>query len=62
MTKEEIINKLTLIDTSLFRFKGLMEVGVYAKETRGFRKELASIYSELSLDTLEKLLELREQD
>tara|TARA_R110000803_G_scaffold161466_1_gene225152 strand:- start:41 stop:241 length:201 start_codon:yes stop_codon:yes gene_type:complete len=61
MTKEEIIAKLTLQDTQAFRLKAKRETGVYKKEPKGFRKELASTYSKLySLETLEKLLEWRE--
>jgi len=62
MRKEEIINLLTLQDTQAFRLRTFKVVGVYMREPKEFRKELASIYNELSLDTLEKLLEIREQD
>ena len=60
MTKEEVINSLTLLDTQAFRLRTLKLVGIYKREPKGFRKELAIIYSELSLETLEKLVEMRE--
>jgi hypothetical protein len=60
MTKEEIIAKLTLQDTQAFRLRAKRETGIYKKEPKGFRKDLASIYSKLDLYTLEKLLEIRE--
>ena len=59
MTKEEIINRLTLLDTQAFRLRALRDKGVYMREPKEFRKELAIVYNKISLDILEKLLDLK---
>tara|TARA_R110001606_G_scaffold389901_1_gene556409 strand:- start:2602 stop:2958 length:357 start_codon:yes stop_codon:yes gene_type:complete len=61
MTKEEIINKITLLDTSLYRIKGHHDsIGIYAKEPSGFRNELKELYEELSINSLNQLLKLKQ--
>jgi len=57
--KNEIISKLTLLDTSLFRIKSLKETGVYNKEPKSFRNELKYIYNNLNLEDLQRLLKLK---
>ena len=57
--KERLINKLTLLDTSLYRIKGLKNTGSYTKEPKEFRKKLYRIYSKLSTEDLKELIELK---
>ena len=61
MTKDEIINLLTLSDTQAFRLKSMRETGKYIKEPKGFRQELALIYFKLNLADLEKLFTIKER-
>lgn len=60
MSKDEIINKITLIDTSLHRIRGHHQNGIYAKEVQGFRNELKELYEELSVESLNRLLKLKQ--
>lgn len=59
MTKESIINKLTLIDTSIYRKMGLISIGKYKKEPISYRKDLRDIYINLDIDALSKLLKIK---
>ena len=59
-TKQDIINKITLLDTSLYRIKGHHDTGVYTKEPIKFRSELSDLYNELNIETLSELLKLKE--
>jgi hypothetical protein len=57
--KDQIINKITLLDTSHFRCSGLAINGKYRKEPRMFRLTLYRIYSSLDVDQLTELLKLK---
>jgi len=59
MTKNTIINKLTLLDTSEYRNRGLRETGKYKHEPVMFRAKLVKIYEKLSEEDLKILLELK---
>ena len=60
MTKDDIINLLTLQDTQCFRLKSFRDTGIYKKEPKGFRSTLYKIYNELSFHDLETLFKLKE--
>ena len=59
-TKQDIINKITLLDTSLYRIKGCHDTGVYTKEPIRFRSKLSDFYNELNIETLLQYLKLKE--
>jgi len=59
MNKESIINKITLIETSDYRKRGLLLTGIYTHEPFGFRKDLFEILNKLSEEDLKKLYELK---
>ena len=61
-TKRDIINRITLLDTSLYRIKGHIDTGVYTKEPIKFRSELSDLYNELSIETLSELLKIKENN
>ena len=56
-----MINKLTLLDTAMYRATGLYLTGKLTHEPSGYRVKLYEIYSKLSEDDIVKLLELKEQ-
>ena len=60
MTKDDIINLLTLQDTQAFRLKAMRDTGIYKKEPKGFRPRLCEIYNKLSFYDLETLFKLKE--
>jgi hypothetical protein len=60
MTKDDIINLLTLQDTQSFRLKAMRDTGIYKKEPKGFRSRLYEIYNKLSFYDLETLLKLKD--
>lgn len=57
MNKEELINKITLLETSIYRNIGFLNSGKYLHEPLMYRKKLYEIYKELDVETLIKLLE-----
>ncbi len=59
MNRENIINKLTLLETSEFRKRGLELIGKYTHEPPGFRNDLFEIFDKLSDDDLKKLYNLK---
>ena len=59
MNKAELINKITLLDTSIYRNIGFLNSGVYSHEPSMYRKKLYEVYEKLDIDTLTKLLELK---
>jgi len=59
MNRENIINKLTLLETSEFRKRGLELIGKYTHEPIGFRNDLYQIFDKLSDDDLKKLYNLK---
>ncbi len=61
-TKQDIINKITLLDTSLYRIKGHHDTGVYTIEPIKFRSKLSDLYNELSIETLSELLKLKKNN
>ncbi len=61
MNKEQLINKLTLLDVSLHRKSGLSDLeGKYKKEPLGFRSELYNIYSNLSIEDIQQILKIKQ--
>lgn len=60
-SKETLLNKLTLLETAMYRSTGLYLTGKLTHEPSGFRVKLYDIYSKLSEDDIKKLLELKEQ-
>jgi len=59
MNKAELINKITLLDTSIYRNIGFLNSGVYSHEPSMYRKKLYEVYEKLDIETLTKLLELK---
>tara|TARA_R100000426_G_scaffold16546_2_gene15113 strand:+ start:37 stop:225 length:189 start_codon:yes stop_codon:yes gene_type:complete len=59
MNKDNLISKLTLQDVSIYRKLGFLRTGKYTHEPQGYRKNLYSIYNELKIDSLQKLLKLK---
>jgi len=59
MNKKQLINKLTLLDTSIYRNIGFLNSGVYLHEPPMYRKNLHEVYEKLDTQTLTKLLELK---
>ncbi|MGI9555182.1 MAG: hypothetical protein ACR2M6_04320 [Vampirovibrionia bacterium] len=59
MNKVELINKITLLDTSIYRNIGFLNSGVYSHEPSMYRKKLYEVYEKLDIETLTKLLELK---
>lgn len=59
MNKETLINKITLLDTSIYRNIGFLNSGVYTHEPLMYRKKLYEVYENLDTETLTKLLELK---
>tara|TARA_R110002020_G_scaffold305526_1_gene521311 strand:+ start:1447 stop:1641 length:195 start_codon:yes stop_codon:yes gene_type:complete len=59
MNKDKLINKLTLLDTSIYRKLGFLRTGKYTHEPQEYRKNLYSIYNELKIDSIQKLLKFK---
>ena len=59
MKRDNIINKLTLIETSDYRKRGLELTGKYGHEPVQFRKQLAEIFNKLNDEDLKKLYKLK---
>lgn len=57
--RENMIHKLTLLETCEFRKRGLELVGKYTHEPPGFRNDLFEIFDKLSDDDLKKLYNLK---
>lgn len=62
MNKEQLINKLTLLDTSSFRCIGFSQTKKYTKEPVRFRKDLHDVYSNLNIESLQQLLKIRSNE
>ena len=60
MTRDNILHKLTLIDTSNYRIRKSRETGIAKKEPKQFRSKLYAIYDNLSDEQLKELLKLKE--
>jgi len=60
MTRDNILHKLTLIDTSNYRIRKSRETGIAQKEPKRFRSKLYDIYNNLSDEQLNELLKLKE--
>ncbi len=58
--KEKLINKLTLLDTSLYRCYGKVKTGSYTHEPKGFRNTLKKIYNNLTEKELKTLLTIKQ--
>jgi hypothetical protein len=59
MNRENIINKLTLLETSDYRKRGLLLTGKYTHEPFGFRNDLFEILDKLSDEDLKKLHDIK---
>ncbi len=59
MSRENTINKLTLLETSDYRKRGLELTGKYRHEPARFRSQLADIFEKLSDEDLTKLYKLK---
>ena len=59
MSRENIINKLTLLETAEYRKRGLELTGKYTHEPARFRSILADIFEKLSDEDLTKLYKLK---
>jgi hypothetical protein len=58
--REQLINKLTLLDVSLHRKSGLSDAErKYKKEPLGFRSQLYKIYSNLSTEDVQQILKIK---
>lgn len=62
MKKDDLINKLTLLDTSNYRTQGLNKNNKFSKEPLQFRKQLFDIYNKLSIDDIKRMVELKDQE
>jgi hypothetical protein len=62
MKKDDLINKLTLLDTSNYRIQGLNNNNKFSKEPLQFRKQLFDIYNKLSIDDIKRMVELKDQE
>lgn len=60
MTREEMIHKLTLADTSYYRMRKVREIGKAKKEPVYYRSTLYSIYDLLPTDQIEIIIKLKE--
>ena len=59
MNKEKLINKITLLDASIYRNIGFLNSGVYLHEPLMYRKKLYNLYEKLDIESLTKLIELK---
>ena len=59
MTKEQLINELTRLDTWSFRRNGLVESNQYKHEPPRFRIRLKQVYNKLEKDDIVELLKIR---
>jgi hypothetical protein len=57
--RENVIHKLTLLETCEYRKRGLELVGKYTHEPPQFRNDLFEIFDKLSDDDLLKLYNLK---
>jgi hypothetical protein len=53
--RENILNKLTLIETSEFRKRGLEMSGKYTHEPKNFRSALYELFNKFNDEELKKL-------
>lgn len=58
-SKDKIIHKLTLLDTSAYRCIGHARTGKFTHEPERYRLRLHKIYRELSEEQLTKLYNIR---
>ena len=59
MNKEQLINKLTLLDTSIYRNIGFLNSGVYSHEPLKYRKKLYEVYEKLDIESINELIKLK---
>jgi len=59
MDKEQLINKLSLLDASAFRCINYVETGIFNRETINYRTNLNKVYSKLDIENLKQLLKIR---
>ena len=60
--KDNLVHRLTLLDTACYRRNGLIKTGKYSHEPPGFRNKLFEIYSKLSEADLKNLLKIRKNE
>ena len=59
MNKKQLINKLTLLDTSIYRNIGFLNSGVYLHEPLMYRKKLHEVYEKLDINSINELIKLK---
>ncbi len=59
MNKDKLINKLTLLDTSIYRNIGFLNTGIYKHEPSMYRNKLYEIYEKLDINSIKELLKLK---
>jgi hypothetical protein len=59
MNKKQLINKLTLLDTSIYRNIGFLNSGVYLHEPLMYRKKLYEVYEKLDINSINELIKLK---
>lgn len=61
MNRDNIINKITLLETADYRKRGLELTGKYKHEPARFRSKLFEIFDKLTDEDLSKLYKLKTQ-
>jgi hypothetical protein len=59
MDKEQLINKLSLLDASAFRCISCIQTGIFDREPKNYRTNLNKVYSKLDIEDLKQLLKIR---
>tara|TARA_R100000152_G_C6755291_1_gene179006 strand:+ start:953 stop:1147 length:195 start_codon:yes stop_codon:yes gene_type:complete len=59
MDKEQLINKLSLLDVSAFRCIGYVKTRKFLKEPINYRTNLNKVYSKLDIEDLKQLIKIR---
>ncbi len=59
MDKEQLINKLSLLDASAFRCIGYVKTRVFSREPINYRTNLNKVYSKLDIEDLKQLFKIR---
>ena len=59
MNKAVLINKITLLDTSIYRNIGFLNSGIYLHEPLMYRKKLYEVYEKLDIESINELIKLK---
>jgi hypothetical protein len=59
MSKAQLITRLTLLDTQLYRCRGIVKKKKYDKEPTLYRATLKGIYNKLSTQDIQTLIILK---